>query len=82
MKTNIAECDILRDKIRECVCVLTCRWRCLQLFTVVRNVKQAHECLEHGETQDFQDDVDYIMDGLDDTQPMSIRCLRYRALTR
>ncbi|KAK2187106.1 hypothetical protein NP493_179g03007 [Ridgeia piscesae] len=46
-----------------------------QLFTVVHNVKQAHECQEHGETQEFEDDIEYIMDGLDDAQPLSVRCL-------
>ena len=47
-----------------------------QLFTVVANVKQAHECQEHGETQEFEDDIEYIMDGLDDSQPLPVRCLR------
>ena len=49
----------------------------VQLYTVVRNVKQAHEVQESGETQEFQDDIDYIMDGLGDTQTVAIRCLRY-----
>ena len=44
---------------------------------MVRNVKQAHECQEHGETQEFQDDIDYIMDGLGDKQTVPVRCLRY-----
>lgn len=47
-----------------------------QLFTVVRNVKEAHECQEHGETQEFHDDVDYILDGLQCSQPLATRCLR------
>lgn len=48
----------------------------VQLFMVVRNVKRAHECQEYGETQEFTDDIDYIMDGLHDGQPLSTRCLR------
>lgn len=45
------------------------------LFTVVRNVKQAHECQEHGETQEFEDDIIYILDGVKDTESISTRCL-------
>ena len=52
-----------------------------QLFTVVRNVKEAHECQEYGEKQEFQDDVDYILDGLQSSQPLPTRCLRYNAYT-
>jgi len=48
----------------------------LQLYTVVRNVKEAHECQEYGETQEFCDDIEYILDGLTDTQPTATRCLR------
>ncbi|XP_013405547.1 wings apart-like protein homolog, partial [Lingula anatina] len=46
-----------------------------QLFTVVRNVKEAHECQEHGETQEFFDDIEYLLDGLRDVQSPSTRCL-------
>ncbi|XP_041362493.1 LOW QUALITY PROTEIN: wings apart-like protein homolog [Gigantopelta aegis] len=46
-----------------------------QLFTVVRNVKQAFEVQESGETQEFTDDVEYLLDGLRNTEPVSIRCL-------
>ena len=50
--------------------------RILQLFTVVRNVKQAHEVQEFGETQEFEDDIEYIMEGLQDKNKVSVRCLR------
>ena len=53
-----------------------CCWPLFQLYTVVRNVKQAHECQEYGETQEFCDDIEYILDGLSDTQPLPTRCLR------
>ncbi|GAB1600116.1 wings apart-like protein homolog [Argonauta hians] len=46
-----------------------------ELFTVVRNVKEAHEVQESGETQEFMDDVEYLLAGLGDTEPMSTRCL-------
>lgn len=42
---------------------------------VVKDVKQAHECQESGETQEFTDDIEYIMDGLDKNQKSAIRCL-------
>lgn len=46
-----------------------------ELFTVVHNVKQAHEVQESGETQDFMDDVEYLLDSLRDDKPSSIRSL-------
>ncbi|XP_064608984.1 wings apart-like protein homolog [Liolophura sinensis] len=46
-----------------------------ELFTVVKNVKQAHECQEIGETQEFMDDIEYLLVGLLDTEPTSVRCL-------
>ncbi|XP_062611782.1 wings apart-like protein homolog isoform X1 [Saccostrea cucullata] len=46
-----------------------------QLYTVVRNVKEAHECQEHGETQEFADDVEYLLSGIQEGEPMSTRCL-------
>lgn len=45
------------------------------LFTVVRNVKQVHECLESGEDQQFFDDVEYLLDGLKESRSISTRCL-------
>ena len=48
----------------------------LQLFQVVRHVKQAHECQESGETQDFNDDLAFVLDGLDALQTFSVRSLR------
>ncbi|KAL3877828.1 hypothetical protein ACJMK2_035472 [Sinanodonta woodiana] len=46
-----------------------------ELFTVVKNVKEAHLCQEFGETQDFDDDIQYLLEGLKDTEPLSTRCL-------
>lgn len=46
-----------------------------QLYTVVKNVKEAHECQEHGETQEFADDVEYLLSGIQEGEPMSTRCL-------
>ncbi|KRT80684.1 hypothetical protein AMK59_6182, partial [Oryctes borbonicus] len=44
-------------------------------YTVVRNVKKAHQIQEIGEFQEFNDDVDYILDALQDNNPISTRCL-------
>ena len=47
----------------------------MQYYTVVRNVKKAHQIQEIGEFQEFNDDVDYILDALQDNNPISTRCL-------
>ncbi|KAH9503996.1 hypothetical protein Btru_067513 [Bulinus truncatus] len=46
-----------------------------ELYTVVHHVKQSHEVQELGETQDFMDEVDYLLDSLQDIKSKSIRCL-------
>lgn len=35
-----------------------------QFYTVVRNVKKAHQIQEIGEFQEFNDDVEYLLDTL------------------
>uniref|UniRef100_A0AAR5Q3I4 WAPL domain-containing protein n=1 Tax=Dendroctonus ponderosae TaxID=77166 RepID=A0AAR5Q3I4_DENPD len=44
-------------------------------YMVVRNVKKAHQIQEIGEFQEFNDDVEYILDALQDNNPVSTRCL-------
>ena len=51
----------------------------LQLYTVVRHVKGAADCQESGESQQFADDIEYLLDGLKDTENPGTRCLRYIA---
>ncbi|XP_066917778.1 wings apart-like protein homolog [Clytia hemisphaerica] len=46
-----------------------------ELYTVVRDTKHAYQCLEHGETQLFKDDLEYLLDGLKSSQNTSTRCL-------
>lgn len=41
----------------------------------MRNVKKAHQMQEIGEFQEFNDDVEYILDALQDNNPISTRCL-------
>ena len=48
----------------------------LQTTVMVRNVRQAHECLEHGETLLFRDEVEYLLDNMKPSQPLLVRCLR------
>lgn len=44
-------------------------------YTVIRNVKKAHQIQESGEFQEFNDDVEYILDALQDNNPIGTRCL-------
>ena len=38
-------------------------------------MRQAHECLELGESQQFFDDINYLLDNIKPEQPLNIRCL-------
>ena len=46
-----------------------------EYFTVIKNVKKAHQIQDSGEFQEFNDDVEYILDGLKGQNNLSIRCL-------
>ena len=41
----------------------------------MKNVKHAHQMQEQGEFQEYQDDVDYILDALQSGNPVATRCL-------
>ena len=41
----------------------------------IRNTRKAYECEELGEAQAFQDDFDYLLDGLNSKHKLSERCL-------
>lgn len=45
----------------------------LKFYTVVRNVKKAHQIQESGEFQEFNDDVEYILDALQPNNPIGTR---------
>jgi len=45
------------------------------LFTVIKNVKKGHELNDQGEDQEFQDDVEYIVDGLNAENSIPLRCM-------
>ncbi|XP_049870617.1 protein wings apart-like [Pectinophora gossypiella] len=52
-----------------------CAKEAKEYYTVVRNVKKAHQIQEIGEFQEFNDDVEYLLDALQDNNPISTRCL-------
>jgi hypothetical protein len=52
---------------------LRCPRKVKDYYTVVRNVKKAHQIQESGEFQEFNDDVDYILDALQDRNPTATR---------
>ena len=44
-----------------------------QYYTVIQNVKKAYQVQELGEFQEYNDDIDYIMDALQPTNSVSTR---------
>lgn len=52
---------------------LKCARKVKDYYTVVRNVKKAHQIQESGEFQEFNDDVDYILDALQAQNPTATR---------
>lgn len=46
-----------------------------EYYTVVRNVKKAHQIQEIGEFQEINDDIEYLLDAVQDNNPISTRCL-------
>lgn len=52
-----------------------CESTAKNFYTVIRNVKKAHQIQEIGEFQEMDDDVDYILDALQPHNPMATRCL-------
>ena len=44
-------------------------------YTVIKNVKTATEINDHGEFQEFTDDVEYICDGMKPRNKIAARCL-------
>ncbi|KAI5646934.1 wings apart-like protein regulation of heterochromatin domain-containing protein [Phthorimaea operculella] len=52
-----------------------CAKEAKEYYTVVRNVKKAHQIQEIGEFQEFNDDIEYLLDALQDNNPVSTRCL-------
>ncbi|GAB6018847.1 hypothetical protein CHUAL_000507 [Chamberlinius hualienensis] len=64
----------------EAVTSVKCEKRFRDYYTVVRNVKQAHQCHESGETQEYNDDVEYLLESLQDSNSIGTRCLSLLSL--
>lgn len=63
------------DENVEAITSVKCTKKAKGFYTVVRNVKKAHQIQESGEFQEFNDDVEYILDALQDNNPIGTRCL-------
>ncbi|PNF21759.1 hypothetical protein B7P43_G09875 [Cryptotermes secundus] len=63
------------DDEAEAITSIKCNKKAKGFYTVVRNVKKAHQIQESGEFQEFNDDVEYILDALQDNNPIGTRCL-------
>lgn len=50
------------------------------MYTVVKNVKQAHQCHEWGEAQEFTDDMEYYLSTLVGTKENHVKYLRYKTI--
>lgn len=59
----------------EKVTSVKCDKKAKEFYTVVRNVKTAHQIQEIGEYQEMDDDVEYILDVLQPHNPIPTRCL-------
>ena len=46
-----------------------------EYYTVIKKVKAAHQIQDSGEFQEFNDDVEYILDGLQKRNNLPTRCL-------
>ncbi|XP_076329388.1 wings apart-like protein homolog isoform X2 [Tachypleus tridentatus] len=57
-----------------------CPRKVKELYTVVKNVKKAHQCHEFGETQEFSDDVEYLLEGIQFVNKTGTRCLSVLSL--
>ncbi|VDP12828.1 unnamed protein product [Soboliphyme baturini] len=45
-----------------------------EYFTVIHNVQQAYQCRQSGETQEFADDVEYLLETMSDAS-VTVKCL-------
>ncbi|KAG7197431.1 hypothetical protein KM043_013289 [Ampulex compressa] len=69
------EADIDFTDESDAVTSVRCGKKIKGFYTVVKNVKKAHQIQESGEFQEFNDDVEYILDTLRENNPNATRCL-------
>ena len=51
-------------------------------YVTIQRIRKAHQCHESGETESFDEDIKYYLNGLEKTNPIRIRCLSIEALTQ
>lgn len=73
------EIQFPKSSSAEAVISVKCPRKEKELYTVVKNVKQAYQCHESGETQEFNDDVEYLLEGLQIAN-VGTRCLSILSL--
>ncbi|KAK2575480.1 hypothetical protein KPH14_011208 [Odynerus spinipes] len=69
------EADVDFKDDSEAITSVRCCRKVKGFYTVVKNVKKAHQIQESGEFQEFNDDVEYILDTLRENNPNATRCL-------
>ncbi|KYQ59899.1 Protein wings apart-like protein [Trachymyrmex zeteki] len=67
--------DVDFEDEADAVTSIRCGKKVKGFYTVVKNVKKAHQIQESGEFQEFNDDVEYILDTLRENNPNATRCL-------
>uniref|UniRef100_A0A8D8L725 Protein wings apart-like n=1 Tax=Cacopsylla melanoneura TaxID=428564 RepID=A0A8D8L725_9HEMI len=67
--------DKFDEEEEEDVTGVTCPKKAKKFYTVIKNVKKVHQLQESGEFQEFNDDVEYILDALQQSNPIGTRCL-------
>lgn len=65
----------LLDETKQEVMSVKCPKEQKGYYTVIKNVKKAHQIQDSGEFQEFNDDVEYILGGLGPKMSLSTRCL-------
>ncbi|XP_076628735.1 cohesin release factor wings apart-like [Colletes latitarsis] len=69
------EADTGFEDESDAITSIRCGKKVKGFYTVVKNVKKAHQIQESGEFQEFNDDVEYILDTLRENNPNATRCL-------
>lgn len=72
---RVIQNKIVPDDEEDDIASVKCAKKVKRFYTVVRNVKKAHQIQEIGEFQEMDDDVEYILDALQPHNPLSTRCL-------
>ncbi|XP_037937481.1 protein wings apart-like [Teleopsis dalmanni] len=74
-QANPFDIDIDAEKPADTITSIKVDRKAKEYYTVVRNVKAAHQIQEIGEYQEMDDDVEYILDALQPHNPTPTRCL-------